>query len=228
MKQIFSTLLLGVLCFGAQAQTKTAAQIAKEKANDDTLQYALGAYVMKNLEKNGVVISNQAMFKKAIDDVLANRKLMVNEGTLESRISATQTAVRAQQGLLMEQMLFKELSKQSGVVRMPSGVNYAVVVKGSGPKPDLQDTVVVNVKGVLPDGTVFLDSEKGKESFLILIKDLVPGLQDAVLRMSSGSVWRVYVPAGLGFGQTGNGTTVPPNTPLIYDIGLVSVRAGKQ
>lgn len=228
MKQLFATLLLGVLCLGTQAQTKTPAQIAKEKAADDTLQYALGAYVMKNLEKNGVVISNQVMFKKAIDDVLAKRKLLVNEGSLEARISATQTAMRAQQGLLMEQMLFSELSKQSGVVRMPSGVNYAVVVKGSGPKPDLQDTVVINVKGVLPDGTVFLDSEKGKESFLILIKDLVPGLQDAVLRMSSGSVWRVYVPAGLGFGPNGNGTSVPPNTPLIYDIGLVSVRTGKQ
>lgn len=228
MKRIFSTLLFAAFCFGAQAQTKTAAQIAKEKANDDTLQYALGAYVMKNLEKNGVVISNQAMFKKAIDDVLAKRKLMVNEESLESRISATQTAMRAQQGLLMEQMLFSELSKQSGVVRMPSGVNYAVVVKGKGPKPDLQDTVVINVKGVLPDGTVFLDSQKGKESFLILIRDLVPGLQDAVLRMSEGAVWRVYVPAGLGFGANGNGGTVPPNTPLIYDIGLVTVRAAKQ
>lgn len=52
MKKIFPALLLGAFAAGAAtAQTKTAAQIAKEKATEDSIQYALGVYMIKSLEK---------------------------------------------------------------------------------------------------------------------------------------------------------------------------------
>lgn len=222
-------IVLGVSLIGtsAEAQTKTPAQIAKEKADADTLQYALGVYMVKSLQKNGVIISNPAMFQKAVDDVLAKKKLMISEASAQSRINNFQNAINSEMGLMMEQRLFAELNKQSGVVRMPSGVNYAVVTKGTGRNPEPEDTVLINIVGKLPDGTVFIDSDKNKQSFLILVKDLVLGLQDAVLRMKEGSVWRVFVPATLGFGASGNGSTVPPYMPLVYDIGLISVRQAK-
>jgi len=216
---------IGIL-LNTNAQTKTPAQLAKEKAEADSLQYALGVYMVKSLQKNGVVISNPAIFQKAVDDVLGKKKLMVPENSVEARINKFQNAISSEKGLLMEQKLFSELSKRNDVVRMPSGVNYAVVTKGQGRNPEPEDTVVINIVGTLPDGTVFIDSDKEKQSFLILVKDLVLGLQDAVLRMKEGSVWRVFVPASLGFGATGT-ATVPPYTPLVYDIGLVAVRPVK-
>lgn len=227
MKTLLLFVLSAGMCVSLLAQTKTPTQIAKEKADADTLQYALGVYMVKSLQKNGVIISNPAMFQKAVDDVLAKKKLMISEASAESKINNFQNAINSEKGLLMEQMLFAELNKQSGVVRMPSGVNYAVVTKGTGRNPEPEDTVVINIVGKLPDGSVFIDSDKNKESFLILVKDLVLGLQDAVLRMKEGSVWRVFIPASLGFGASGNGSTVPPYTPLIYDIGLISVRSAK-
>lgn len=227
MKALLLIVLSAGMSVSLFAQTKTPAQLAKEKADADTLQYALGVYMVKSLQKNGVVISNPAMFQKAVDDVLTKKRLMISETSAESRISNFQNAINSEKGLLMEQMLFSELNKQSGVVRMPSGVNYAVVTKGTGRNPEPEDTVLINIVGKLPDGTVFIDSDKDKQSFLILVKDLVLGLQDAVLRMKEGSVWRVFVPASLGFGASGNGSTVPPYTPLIYDIGLISVRPAK-
>ncbi|MDZ4071124.1 MAG: FKBP-type peptidyl-prolyl cis-trans isomerase [Sediminibacterium sp.] len=227
MKTLLLFVLSAVMSVSLLAQTKTPAQIAKEKADADTLQYALGVYMVKSLQKNGVIITNPTMFQKAVDDVLAKKKLMISEASAESKINNFQNAINSEKGLLMEQMLFAELNKQSGVVRMPSGVNYAVITKGTGRNPEPEDTVVINIVGKLPDGTVFIDSDKNKESFLILVKDLVLGLQDAVLRMKEGSVWRVFIPATLGFGASGNGSSVPPYTPLIYDIGLISVRSAK-
>lgn len=226
MKKVLSFFFaIGVL-LNTNAQTKTPAQLAKEKAEADSLQYALGVYMVKSLQKNGVVISNPAIFQKAVDDVLGKKKLMVPENSVEARINKFQNAISSEKGLLMEQKLFSELSKRNDVVRMPSGVNYAVITKGQGRNPEPEDTVVINIVGTLPDGTVFIDSDKEKQSFLILVKDLVLGLQDAVLRMKEGSVWRVFVPASLGFGATGT-ATVPPYTPLVYDIGLVAVRPVK-
>lgn len=226
MKKVLSFFFAIGILLNTNAQTKTPAQLAKEKAEADSLQYALGVYMVKSLQKNGVVISNPAIFQKAVDDVLGKKKLMVPENSVEARINKFQNAISSEKGLLMEQKLFSELSKRNDVVRMPSGVNYAVITKGQGRNPEPEDTVVINIVGTLPDGTVFIDSDKEKQSFLILVKDLVLGLQDAVLRMKEGSVWRVFVPASLGFGATGT-TTVPPYTPLVYDIGLVAVRPVK-
>lgn len=226
MKKVLSFFFAIGILLNTNAQTKTPAQLAKEKAEADSLQYALGVYMVKSLQKNGVVISNPAIFQKAVDDVLGKKKLMVPENSVEARINKFQNAISSEKGLLMEQKLFSELSKRNDVVRMPSGVNYAVVTKGQGRNPEPEDTVVINIVGTLPDGTVFIDSDKEKQSFLILVKDLVLGLQDAVLRMKEGSVWRVFVPASLGFGATGT-STVPPYTPLVYDIGLVAVRPVK-
>lgn len=226
MKKVLLFFFAICVLLNTNAQTKTPAQLAKEKAEADSLQYALGVYMVKSLQKNGVVISNPAIFQKAVDDVLGKKKLMVPENSVEARINKFQNAISSEKGLLMEQKLFSELSKRNDVVRMPSGVNYAVVTKGQGRNPEPEDTVVINIVGTLPDGTVFIDSDKEKQSFLILVKDLVLGLQDAVLRMKEGSVWRVFVPASLGFGATGT-ATVPPYTPLVYDIGLVAVRPVK-
>lgn len=223
-KLLFLIVSVALIGLGVEAQTKTPAQLAKEKADADTLQYALGVYMVKSLQKNGVVISNPAIFQKAVDDVLGKKRLMISEESVEPRIGKFQNAISAERGLMMEQKLFSELNKQTGVVRMPSGVNYAVVTKGQGRNPEPEDTVVINITGTLPDGTVFVNSNKDKQSFLILVKDLVLGLQDAVLRMKEGSVWRVFVPASLGFGASGNGSTVPPYTPLVYDIALIAVR----
>lgn len=226
MKKVLLFFFATGILLSASAQTKTPAQLAKEKAEADSLQYALGVYMVKSLQKNGVVISNPAIFQKAVDDVLGKKKLMVPENNVEAYINKFQNAISSEIGLMMEQKLFSELGKRDDVVRMPSGVNYAVITKGQGRNPEPEDTVVINIIGKLPDGTVFIDSDKQKQSFLILVKDLVLGLQDAVLRMKEGSIWRVFVPASLGFGATGT-PTVPPFTPLVYDIGLVAVRPAK-
>ena len=226
MKQLLMFFLSSGMILSVSAQTKTPAQLAKEKAEADTLQYALGVYMVKSLQKNGVIISNPAIFQKAVDDVLGKKRLMIPEASVEPRINQFQNSISSEKGLMMEQKLFSELSKRNDVVRMPSGVNYAVVTKGQGRNPEPEDTVVINIVGTLPDGTVFINSDKDKQSYLILVKDLVLGLQDAVLRMKEGSVWRVFVPASLGFGATGT-ATVPPYTPLVYDIGLVAVRPAK-
>lgn len=228
MKKIFPALLLGAFAAGAAtAQTKTAAQIAKEKATEDSIQYALGVYMIKSLEKKGVLIKG-TMFQKAINDVITKKKLMISEANAEKMINVLDADVAGVKGVMMEQALFAELAKQPDVITMPSGVRYAVITRGTGVTPEPEDSVVVNVTGTTPDGTIFVDSQKGQESFLLLVSQLVPGLQDAVLRMKAGSIWRVFIPANLGFGATGNGKTVPPNTPLIYDIALVSVRAVKK
>jgi FKBP-type peptidyl-prolyl cis-trans isomerase FklB len=221
MLTLVACTLMGV---GSFAQNTPKTPTPAQKAKQDSLEYAIGAYVMQNLSNNGVTISNQTLFKKAIDDVLTKKKLMLSDKAIKDLVENNQNAVAAQLGLLMEQQLFTELSKQKNVVRMPSGVNYAELSKGNGRRPDLEDTVVLNIIGLLPDGRKFINTAETNESYMLLIKDLVPGLQDAVIRMPEGSVWRVYVPAVLAYGATGNGSTVPPNTPVIYDVALVQVR----
>ena len=69
MKRLLMFFLSAGMILSVSAQTKTPAQLAKEKAEADTLQYALGVYMVKSLQKNGIIISNPAIFQKAVDDV---------------------------------------------------------------------------------------------------------------------------------------------------------------
>jgi FKBP-type peptidyl-prolyl cis-trans isomerase len=226
-KLILAPVALLVLCTTVFAQKPDAKQAAAQKAYMDTLQYALGVYLMKSLKDNGMTISNPAMLKKGMDDYNAKAKLMVAEASIEPRIAAYQSLLKDGQGKIMEDMLFSLLKKQPGVLVMGNGVHIAVVKNGEGRRPDLVDTVVMNVVGTLADGTKFIDSQKDNSSFMILVNQLVPGLQGAVMEMREGAVWRIFVPAALGYGAAGNGSSVPPNSPLIYDVALVSVRVAK-
>jgi len=61
-------------------------------------------------------------------------------------------------------------------------------------------------------------------SFVIGVTNLIQGFVQGVTGMKVGGTRRVIVPPSLGFGSTGNGTSVPPNAALVFDLQLVNVQ----
>ena len=87
--------LLVAVSFAQKPAPKT-----KASATEDTIQYSLGVYMMQQLfAKTGFVVNDPVMFKKAIDDVLGNKKLMVNPATTQDRLLAYQRVYQLQKGL---------------------------------------------------------------------------------------------------------------------------------
>ena len=109
-------------------------------------------------------------------------------------------------------------AKEAGVQKTASGLLYKVNTEGKGEKPVENDKVTVSYKGTLIDGTQFDASEKVPMS----VGQLVPGFNEALMLMTPGSKYEVYIPAELAYGTNPN-PRIPVNSTLIFEIELLSV-----
>lgn len=214
--------LLVAVSFG---QAKPAAK--KTSPLEDTIQYSLGVYMMQQLfAKTGFVVNDPKLFTQAINDVITNKKLMVDPATTQDRLLAYQRTFQLQKGLKLEKMLFDKVKAAKDFTPLPSGVYYSVTKAGKGLRPAPKDTIVINVVCTLPDGTVVDDSNKSKQSYMAIAGEMIPGLQEVLFRMEEGSIFRAILPAARAYGEVGT-NNIPPNSAVIYDIALVTVKPGK-
>ena len=112
--------------------------------------------------------------------------------------------------------------KKAGVVTLPSGVQYKVIKEGNGPMPKDTSMVKVHYEGKTIDGKVFDSSYKRGEPVDLRANQVIKGWTDALVHMPAGSVWEVYIPQNLAYGEREQGQ-IKPFSVLIFKIELVSV-----
>lgn len=114
-----------------------------------------------------------------------------------------------------------------GVVTLPSGLQYKIITEGKGESPKAQDEVTVNYRGRLIDGTEFDSSYKRNQPFTTRVQGgIIKGWTEALQLMKPGSKWEIYIPSSLAYGERGAGGTIGPDATLIFEIELLSVKAG--
>ena len=115
-----------------------------------------------------------------------------------------------------------ENKKKPGVVTLPSGLQYKVIKEGSGAIPSDTTKVKVHYEGRTIDGKVFESSYKNGQPVEIQPKQFIKGWTEALTHMPAGSIWEVYIPQNLGYGERQAGDIKPFST-LIFKIELISV-----
>nr|MBP6918850.1 FKBP-type peptidyl-prolyl cis-trans isomerase [Legionellaceae bacterium] len=131
--------------------------------------------------------------------------------------------ILAQKNLADGQAFLLENKGKSGVVTLPSGLQYKIITKGKGEKPKLTDTVTVEYEGKLRDGTVFDSTEKSGQPATFSLNQVIPGWTEALQLMSVGSNWELFVPANLAYGARSVGNAIGPNETLIFKVKLLSI-----
>ena len=117
----------------------------------------------------------------------------------------------------------EENAKKEGVITLPSGLQYKVLVKGEGEVPQATDRVKVNYEGRLIDGTVFDASARhGGEPAEFTPQQVIKGWTEALTMMPVGSKWRLFIPSELAYGDRDSGQIKPFST-LIFDVELVEI-----
>ena len=112
--------------------------------------------------------------------------------------------------------------KKPGVVTLPSGVQYKVIKEGNGPMPKDTSMVKVQYEGKTIDGKVFDSSYKRGEPVSLRANQVIKGWTEALVHMPVGSVWEVYIPQNLAYGEREQGQ-IKPFSVLIFKIELVSL-----
>jgi FKBP-type peptidyl-prolyl cis-trans isomerase len=233
-KTIIISLLIIPLALSAQQQgqkpgQKPAAQPASSQAevklntSSDSSQYILGAYLGQYLIANGLAITNANLFIKGMDDVLANKTLLVTADSIPKKMNEYLVKMNRERNQLLEKQLFEKVKGQPGVGILPNGVCYIIAKPGTGQRPQLADSVEIHIKGYLPTGTLFEDTYTRNKPLRTTPATLIPGMKEPLQIMPAGSVWRIFIPASLAYGEKGVQGIIPPFSAIVFDIELLSV-----
>ena len=105
---------------------------------------------------------------------------------------------------------------------LPSGVQYKVIKEGTGVMPKDTSLVTVNYEGKTLDGKVFDSTYKRNEPVELRANQVIKGWTEALVHMPEGSVWEVYIPQNLAYGERETGS-IKPFSALVFKIELVKV-----
>ena len=213
--------LLG--CNNAQNEPKKEIDMNNEI---DKVSYSLGLNVAENVKKQGLKEINADAVAQAFKDVYAgdSTKISLEEAgkTLNDYFQKLQqTQMDASKG--EGEKFLEENKTKEGVVTLPSGLQYKVIVEGTGEKPGPTDVVKVHYHGTLIDGTVFDSSVERGEPISFPLNGVIPGWTEGLQLMPTGSKYILYVPSHLAYGERGAGQMIGPNTTLIFEVELLEI-----
>lgn len=125
---------------------------------------------------------------------------------------------------LDQELIFKAIkNKKIDTTGNRSGVYYKILKEGTGDIVSLNDTLTVFYKGyLLKDGTVF-DQTKDKPATFPL-KRLIKGWQLGLPQTKLGSKIQLIIPSGLAYTIRTRSNSIPPNSILVFEIELVSLK----
>lgn len=174
-------------------------------------------------EKAGIL--NSANFLQAFIDRAKGNKTIIEdantylrdnlEGLQEQVLQDSYGAYKAEN----EEFLATNAQKE-GVVTTASGLQYKVLTEGEGDLITENQTIKLNYKGTLIDGTEF-DSNDAAE--FNGTNGLVKGFKEALELMKKGSKFEVYIPQELGYGAKPAGAIIKPFSTLIFSIEILEV-----
>ncbi|CAI2478463.1 FKBP-type peptidyl-prolyl cis-trans isomerase [Serratia ficaria] len=253
MKSLFKvTLLATTMAFALNATQVMAADAAKPadaaaaapstgkfKNDDEQAAYALGASLgrymdnsLKEQEKLGIKLDKDQLIS-GVQDAFAN-KSKLNDADIEKTLQGFEARVKASAQAKMEQdakdneakgAKYRDtFAKEKGVKKTESGLLYQVEKSGAGEAPKDSDTVVVNYKGTLTDGTEFDNSYTRGEPLSFRLDGVIPGWTEGLKHIKKGGKIKLVIPPALAYGKTGV-PGIPANSTLVFDVELLDVKA---
>src|SRR6201991_640908 len=118
---------------------------------------------------------------------------------------------------------FLEANKtKTGIVALPSGLQYEIITEGSGAKPLASNKVTCHYHGTLIDGTIFDSSVQRGQPATFPLNAVIKGWTEGLQLMPEGSKWRFFIPANLAYGERQVSAEIGPNSTLIFDVELIS------
>jgi len=220
-------MVLGILFLVSQvdAQEKQVLKNQKEKVS-----YSIGLNIGRNLgsdlKKQSIDIEPNIL-AKGIQDALSGANPLLSNEEIQETMVALQKEMSEKQKQRGEAFL-SENKKKEGVKTLPSGLQYKVIKAGTGKKPKLNDTVMVNYRGTLIDGTEFDSSFRRGKPATFPVSGVIPGWTESLPLMEEGAKWQLFIPPNLAYGERGAGGLIGPNATLIFEVELISVQENKQ
>ena len=227
-------LALAVSCNNASSDVNVEAELPT-KAEVDSASYLLGvnfgSFLMGNNFASDLSELDMAKMKKGMQDFLKaegdprdpefGAQFDVDPNTMNEVLNAflsKKQSYKAALNLATEKEFLEKNAKKANVGTTASGLQYTIIAEGAAEKVGPQDTVWVNYKGTLLDGTVF-DENQNME---FVANRVIRGWTEGLGLLGEGGKATLYIPAELAYGERGN-RGIEPNSTLIFDVEVLKV-----
>ncbi|MDX2286021.1 MAG: FKBP-type peptidyl-prolyl cis-trans isomerase [Bacteroidia bacterium] len=209
---------------------------AQPRSFRDSISYVLGVSAARPFQRDEADL-NLELFFSGFEDLLADSsRLRFSRAEQERIIRKFQDSMQARfldrmaklavENEIQERKFLEENRKRTGVIELPSGLQYRVLQSGTGASPRPDNVVRVNYTGKFLDGTIFDSSVLAGKPAEFVVKTMIPGWTEALQLMKPGDTWELIVPADLAYGEAGyqnQAIRIPPNATLVFEMELLEI-----
>jgi FKBP-type peptidyl-prolyl cis-trans isomerase FklB len=199
--------------------------------DEQKASYGFGLQFGEQLRRNDfdgldidAVLAGVQHWYKQQEAALTDEQINPSYQAIQSRQQAKAAELASKHEELASQFMTANAARE-GVSTTASGLQYEVLESGSGAvSPSGQSNVVTHYHGTLVDGTVFDSSVNRGEPAEFGVHQVIPAWTVALQMMSVGDKWRIACPPELAYGEQGAGSSIPPNTALVFEIHLIDIK----
>ena len=241
-------ILLIIFLIAACNQTDSNEAVSTEDVSlstfKDSLSYSIGINIGKNLPAYADI--DKDLVQKGLDDFFENNEPLLDAAARQqvlrefnvSMAELERDEMRAQgeehqrlsrENKIAGQEFLDENKTKEGVLVRRSNLQFKKITTGTGTVPDYDDVVTVHYNGYLIDGHKFDSSYDRGNAAIFPVKGVIPGWTEILQIMPVGSMWEVYIPYNLAYGEKGiqgseKGTyVIPPSATLVFEIELIGI-----
>ena len=203
------------------------AAFAEETAmtEDQKTLYFLGQAVSSKIKQFEFTADESKYVIQGFTEALAGQTSKADETyglKLNAYLAKKQEAVVAKQKEASKPFLEK-MAKESGAVKLPSGVVYIPVKEGTGAAPKAADMVKVHYHGTFPDGKVFDSSVDRGTPAEFPLGGVIPCWTEGVQKIKVGGKAKLVCPSDTAYGDQGAGGTIPGGATLVFEVELLEI-----
>ncbi len=198
------------------------------------LGYAIGYEFGAELNGYDIDIDLEAVFQ-AVRDAYGGQEPRLEVAEMREQMMALQERIRrermeafealAEENQTRAEEFLSDNRARSGMVALPSGVQYRIIDEGIGSRPGLEDIVTVHYRGSKIDGREFDSSFRRGVPAVFQVNSVIEGWQEVLPLMREGAEWQIFLPPELAFGVRGDPPIIGPNEALKFDLRLVQIGA---
>ena len=237
--KLLSVVAIAFLIVSCGNKTATKADLKTEL---DSVSYALGMDIARNVESNLGEINDELFYQGYLNGldstkVLIDKNLVQNilqkffqkkrEEMMKKQQEEAESKAEAQYGELKaagEKFLQNNLTNNPDVLTTESGLQYIVLKEGTGKQPSETSKVKVHYHGTTIDGTVFDSSVDRGEPSTFGVNQVIKGWTEGLQLMKEGAKYKFFIPQDLAYGFQQRGQHIKPFSTLIFEVELLEVQ----
>jgi len=207
--------------------TGASAVRAEDLSEEEKTLYYMGTAMEQSLRSFSLSAEELDLVIRGLREAHAGKQLELDRATYHPKAQALgkqRMKKAADAEKLKAHAFIADAAQRKGAIRTESGLIYTEVAPGSGDSPQPTDTVKVQYRGTLRDGTVFDSSEKRGSLFELQLDRVIPCWSEGVSMMKVGGKSTIICPPEIAYGERGSPPVIPGNAALSFEVELLAIK----